>query len=66
VKNGRAIVTVKNDARVARFLKPRAARYRVEFNIIAGVYPGAALGAPAGIFCAHALNCHLWPLYQKM
>jgi hypothetical protein len=66
VENGRAIVTVKNNARVAGFLEPGAARDRVKFNIIAGVYPGAGPAAMAGVFCAHAFNCHLWPPYQKM
>jgi hypothetical protein len=56
VKNGRAIVTVKNDARVAGFFEPGAARYGVKFNIIAGVYPGAGPATVAGIFCAHAFN----------
>jgi hypothetical protein len=50
--------TVKDYAGIAGFLKPRAARYRVKFNIIAGVYPGAALGATARVFGAHAFNCH--------
>ena len=58
VKYGRAMFTVENNAGVAWFLKPGAARYRVEFNIIARVYFGAALGATARVFCAHAFNCH--------
>jgi hypothetical protein len=66
VKNGRAVITVENDARVAGFLEPGPTRDSVEFNIIAGIYPGAAPAAMAGVFCAHAFNCHLWPLYQKM
>jgi hypothetical protein len=65
VENGRAVVTVKNNARVAGLFEPGAARYRVKFNIIAGVYPGAGPAAMAGVFCAHAFN-HLVPLYQKM
>jgi hypothetical protein len=66
VKYRRPVFTVKNNPRVSGFLKPGPARYRVEFNIVTGIYPGAALGAPARIFCAHALNCHLVTLYQKM
>jgi len=65
VKNGWPVITVKNNARVARFFQPGAARYCVEFNIIARVYPGARSAAMAGVFCAHAFN-HLAPLYQKM
>jgi hypothetical protein len=60
------VVAVKNNARVARLFQPGAARYCVKFNIIAGVYPSAAPAAMAGVFCAHALNCHLVILYQKM
>jgi hypothetical protein len=56
VENGRAVVTVKNNARVARLFQPSAARYGVKFNIVAGVYPGAAPAAMAGVFCAHAFN----------
>jgi hypothetical protein len=65
VKNGRAVVTVKNNARVARFFQPGAARDSVKFNIIARVYPGAGPAAMAGVFCSHTFNCHLVP-YQKM
>jgi hypothetical protein len=66
VKNLRAGFTVENNARVAGFLQPCPARYRVEFNIIAGVYPGTGPAAMAGEFCAHTFNGHLVPLYQKM
>jgi hypothetical protein len=59
VERAGAVFTVKNNAGIARLFQPCAARYSIEFNIIAGVYPGAALGAPARIFCAHAFNCHL-------
>jgi hypothetical protein len=65
VKNGRAIVTVENDARVAGLFQPGAARDRVKFNIIAGIYPGAAPATVARVFGPHAFNCHLVP-YQKM
>jgi hypothetical protein len=57
--------TVENDAGIARFLEPCPARDSVEFNIVAGVYPGAGPAAIAGEFCSHAFN-HLVPLYQKM
>jgi hypothetical protein len=56
VENGGAMLTVENNARIAWLFKPCPARYRVKFNIIAGVYPGAALGAAARIFSAHAFN----------
>jgi hypothetical protein len=56
VKYGRTVLTVENNAGVAWLFQPCAARYRIEFNIIAGVYPGAALAAVAGVFGAHALN----------
>jgi hypothetical protein len=65
VKYGGTVFTVKDNARVAGFLEPCAARYCVEFNIIAGVYPGAAPATVAGVFGAHAFNGHLVP-YQKM
>jgi hypothetical protein len=61
VEYGRAGFTVENDAGIARLFQPRAARYRVEFNIIARVYSGAGPAAMAGEFCAHAFNGHLWP-----
>jgi hypothetical protein len=61
-----AVFTVENYPRVTGFLQPCPARYRVEFNIIARVYSGAGPAAMARIFSAHAFNCHLWPLYQKM
>jgi hypothetical protein len=66
VEYGRTVFTVENDPRVAGFLEPCPARYSVEFNIVAGVYSGAGPAAIAGEFCAHAFNCHLVPLYQKM
>jgi hypothetical protein len=50
------MLTVENNAGVPWLFQPCPARYRVEFNIIAGVYPGARLGATARIFCAHAFN----------
>jgi hypothetical protein len=53
VKYGRTVLTVENNARVAELLQPRAARYRVKFNIIAGVYSGTGPAAMAGVFCAH-------------
>jgi hypothetical protein len=56
VKNGGAMLTVENNAGVAGFLEPCAARYGIEFNIVAGVYPGAGPAAMAGIFCAHAFD----------
>jgi hypothetical protein len=59
VKYGGAVFTVKNNAGVAWFLEPGAARYGVEFDIVAGVYPGAAPAAFARVFCAHAFNCHI-------
>jgi hypothetical protein len=65
VKYGRTVLTVKNDPRIAWLFQPCPARYRVEFNIVAGVYPGARAAAIAREFCAHAFN-HLVPLYQKM
>jgi len=64
VEHAGAVFTVENDAGIARLFQPCPARYRVEFNIIAGVYPGAGPAAMAGIFCAHAFNGHLWPIYQ--
>jgi hypothetical protein len=66
VEYGGAVFTVENNARIPWLFQPCATRYSVEFNIIAGVYPGTGPAAMAGIFCAHALNCHLVPLYQKM
>ena len=66
VERAGAVFTVKNDPRIAGLLKPCPARYSVEFNVIAGVYPGAALGAATRIFGAHTFNGHLVPLYQKM
>jgi hypothetical protein len=59
------VIAVKNDAGIARLFKPCAARYGIEFNIIAGVYPSAGPAAMAGVFGSHAFN-HLVPLYQKM
>jgi hypothetical protein len=59
VENGRAIVTVKNNARVARLFEPSAARDSVEFNIVARVYPGAASATVARVFGAHAFNGHI-------
>ena len=65
VKYGRTVLTVKNDPRVAGFLKPCPARYRVEFNIVAGVYPGAGPAAIAGEFCSHAFDhCVAFSLIQ--
>jgi hypothetical protein len=61
-----AVFTVENNARIAWLFQPCPARYRVEFNIVARVYPGAGPAAIAGEFCAHAFNGHLVPLYQKM
>jgi hypothetical protein len=58
VKYSRAVFTVENNPRVPWLFKPGAARYRVKFNIIARVYPGAGPAAVARIFCAHAFNCH--------
>jgi hypothetical protein len=66
VERAGAVFTVKDNAGIAGLFQPRAARYSIEFNIIAGVYSGAALGATARVFCAHAFNSHLVPLYQKM
>jgi hypothetical protein len=66
VERAGAVVTVENNARVARLFQPCAPRYRVKFNIIARVYSGAGPAAMAGVFGAHAFNCHLVPLYQKM
>ena len=63
VKNGSAVLTVKDNAGIARLFQPCTPRYRVKFNIIAGVYSGARLGAAARIFCAHAFN-HLLPLKE--
>jgi len=65
VENGRAIVTLKNDPRIARLFEPGAARYRVKFNVIAGVYPGAAPAAMAGVFCSHAFY-HLAPSSNRI
>jgi hypothetical protein len=56
MENGGAMLTVKDNAGVAWLFKPCPARYRVEFNIIAGVYPGAGPAAMAGVFGAHAFN----------
>jgi hypothetical protein len=66
VEYARAVLTVENNAGIAWLFQPCAPRYRVKFNIIAGVYSGAGPAAIAGEFCAHAFNCHLVPLYQKM
>jgi hypothetical protein len=66
VEYGGAVLPIENNACIAWLFQPRATRYRIEFNIIAGVYPGAGPAAVAGVFCAHAFNCHLVPLYQKM
>jgi len=59
VERAGAVFTVENNPRVAGFLKPCPARYRVEFNIIARVYSGAGPAAIAGEFCAHAFNGHI-------
>jgi len=59
VEYGRAGFTVENNARIAWLFQPCAPRYRVEFNIIARVYSGAGPAAMAGVFCAHAFNCHI-------
>jgi len=56
VENGGAMLTVENNARIAWLFQPCAARYGIEFNIIAGVYSGAGPAAMARIFCAHAFN----------
>jgi hypothetical protein len=56
MENGGAMLTVKNNAGIAWLFQPCATRYSIEFNIIAGVYPGARLGATARVFCAHAFN----------
>jgi hypothetical protein len=56
-----AVFAVKNNAGIAGLFQPCPARYSVKFNIIAGVYSGAAPAAMAGVFCAHALNCHISP-----
>jgi len=50
------MLTVENNAGVAWLFKPCATRYGIEFNIIAGVYPGAGPAAIAGEFCSHAFN----------
>jgi hypothetical protein len=50
------VIAVKNNASIAGLFKPCAARYRIKFNIIAGVYPGAGPAAMAGVFSAHAFN----------
>jgi hypothetical protein len=60
------MLTVEDNARIPWFFQPCPARYRIEFNIIARVYSGAGPAAMAGVFCAHAFNGHLVPLYQKM
>ena len=65
VERAGAVITVKNDLRIARLFQPGAARYRVKFNIVAGVYPGAAFGTMAGVFCAHAFNGHISPHWLK-
>ena len=59
VERAGAVFTVENDAGIARLFQPCAARYRVEFNIIARVYSGAAPAAMAGKFSAHAFNGHI-------
>jgi hypothetical protein len=64
IERAGAVFTVENDPRVARLFQPGPARDSVKFNIVAGVYPGARPAAIAGEFCAHALNCHIWPHYQ--
>jgi hypothetical protein len=65
VKYGRTGFTVKNNPRVAGFLKPCPARDSVKFNIIPGVYPGAGPAAIAGKFCAHAFD-HLAPSSSRI
>jgi len=65
VEYGGAMLTVENNAGIARLFQPCAPRYRIKFNIIARVYSGAGPAAVAGKFCAHGFN-HLVPLYQKM
>jgi len=59
VENGGAMLTVENNAGIAGFFQPCAARDSVKFNIIARVYPGAGPAAIAGEFCAHAFNGHI-------
>jgi hypothetical protein len=66
VKYAGAVLTVENNARIPGFFQPCPARDSVKFNIIARVYSGAGPAAIAGVFGAHAFNCHLMPLYQKM
>jgi hypothetical protein len=59
-----AVLTVKNNAGIARLFQPCAARYSVKFNIIARVNSGAGPATVAGEFCAHAFNCHFVPLKE--
>ena len=56
VKNGGAMLTVKDNAGIAWLFQPCPARDSVEFNIIARVYAGAGPAAVARVFCAHAFN----------
>jgi hypothetical protein len=59
------MLTVENNAGVAWLFQPCAARYGIEFNIIAGVYPGAGPATVAGVFCAHTFNGHISPRSLK-
>jgi hypothetical protein len=60
-----AMLTVENDARIARLFQPCPARDSVKFNILPGVYPGAGPAAIAGKFCAHAFY-HLAPSSNRI
>ena len=64
VERRRAIVTVKNNARIAGLFQPGPARDSVKFNIVAGVYPSAAAATVARVFGAHAFNGHFVPLKE--
>jgi hypothetical protein len=65
VKNGGTMLTVENNAGIAWLFQPCPARYRVKFNVIAGVYSGAGPAAMAGVFCAHAFY-HLAPSSNRI
>jgi hypothetical protein len=59
------MVPNKRDA-VAIGLQHGFARYGVEFNIIAWVYPGTRARAGARVFGAHCFNGHCVPLIHRL
>lgn len=65
IERAGAVFTVENNAGIAWLFQPCPARYSVEFNVIAGVYPGARAAAITGEFCAHAFD-HLAPSSNRI